>query len=405
MTSMMPLEKVIDYRVDNMGGPDQDTMKTMFPGLDVNAIREDRVDIKKYLSTLFKDPAGFMKIMLLTDSFISGSRALEFFLPGMKSRDSDWDIFCVGSNVQCMLLVDELRRQGFETIQSAGSNYAEAESLDFREAGSPFRVLHGEIWRGSNVYKVQVMNCACSSELEVVLDFHSSAVACIISGHSAVSVFSTLTSNHKSMAFEIRNAGFLRTAEVAMQKYRERGVKYVGKEDPEVSRLESSSLSLYNSGSCVLQFMDEYGGDTGLRRMCLLKSQITHSRLWTMKDGRVNVNTTLWRAMDKAFHSGAYGSLVSLRVTKELHDRGLLQKGHRGIGREAVTLAVTERNGLDDDARRWTRSSQCIHKRWKMGQLTEEFMEEGTKLLSEITGENRASVESLMISVQAMSVS
>lgn len=63
----------------------------------LETLMNDRKSIVRYLSPHFPNPRTLLESMLFSDVYLSGSRALDYFVPGSTSNDSDWD-FYVGSD-------------------------------------------------------------------------------------------------------------------------------------------------------------------------------------------------------------------------------------------------------------------------------------------------------------------
>ncbi|KAK7417578.1 hypothetical protein QQZ08_011583 [Neonectria magnoliae] len=57
---------------------------------------QSRIDPIAYFSKTFKFPATLMAAMFDSSCFLSGSRALEWFVPGSTRPDSDWDFYVPG---------------------------------------------------------------------------------------------------------------------------------------------------------------------------------------------------------------------------------------------------------------------------------------------------------------------
>lgn len=53
----------------------------------------DRISMNLYLGQYFSDSKGLLKCMLINDIILSGSRSLEYFVPGSTDENSDWDFY------------------------------------------------------------------------------------------------------------------------------------------------------------------------------------------------------------------------------------------------------------------------------------------------------------------------
>ncbi|KAM4063824.1 hypothetical protein HRG_012524 [Hirsutella rhossiliensis] len=67
-----------------------------------------RADPVAYLSASFKHPLTLLSAMFDTGCVISGSRALDFFVPGSARPDSDWDFYVPGYKESVVDMVNVL---------------------------------------------------------------------------------------------------------------------------------------------------------------------------------------------------------------------------------------------------------------------------------------------------------
>ncbi|KAM5342862.1 hypothetical protein ACJ41O_013828 [Fusarium nematophilum] len=87
------LQKAIDKL--NIG--DSQALKDAFAGdTVVEQCHLARINPSHYLSKAFKHPITLLSAMFDTGCVISGSRALDFFVPGSAKVDSDWDFYVPG---------------------------------------------------------------------------------------------------------------------------------------------------------------------------------------------------------------------------------------------------------------------------------------------------------------------
>lgn len=93
MSHQAPLQNVINQ----LKAHDALALKEAFPGdLSVNKCYQSRIDPVAYLSKTFMHPVTLMSAMFDSGCVISGSRALEFFIPGSITPQSDWDFYVPG---------------------------------------------------------------------------------------------------------------------------------------------------------------------------------------------------------------------------------------------------------------------------------------------------------------------
>ncbi|KAH7124428.1 hypothetical protein EDB81DRAFT_912830 [Dactylonectria macrodidyma] len=83
--------------INQLKAHDALVLKEAFPeDLSVNKCYQSRIDPVTYLSKTFMHPVTLMSAMFDSGYVISGSRALEFFIPGSITPQSDWDFYVPG---------------------------------------------------------------------------------------------------------------------------------------------------------------------------------------------------------------------------------------------------------------------------------------------------------------------
>ena len=65
---------------------------------EVEDLEYNRKNPIKLFSQISNNPYRFMKSMVDTRSILSGSRALNYFVPGSCDENSDWDFYCTKLN-------------------------------------------------------------------------------------------------------------------------------------------------------------------------------------------------------------------------------------------------------------------------------------------------------------------
>ena len=98
----------------------------------MSELMRDRADPVLYLSRDFDYPLSLLYMLGDTGSVISGSRALEFFVPGSTSEDSDWDFYVPGTIQGVLSMMHELSHNG--VTWDTGFIY---KVLEFCASGSP----------------------------------------------------------------------------------------------------------------------------------------------------------------------------------------------------------------------------------------------------------------------------
>jgi hypothetical protein len=73
---------------------------------------EDRISMNLYLGQHFSDSQGLLKCMLINDIYISGSRALDYFVPGSTDENSDWDFYTGTDNNQVFRFMEFMKSIG-----------------------------------------------------------------------------------------------------------------------------------------------------------------------------------------------------------------------------------------------------------------------------------------------------
>ncbi|KAH7146088.1 hypothetical protein EDB81DRAFT_947157 [Dactylonectria macrodidyma] len=90
-------QAILQNVINQLKAHDALALKEAFPGdLSVNKCYQSRIDPVAYLSKTFMHPVTLMSAMFDSGCVISGSRALEFFIPGSITPQSDWDFYVPG---------------------------------------------------------------------------------------------------------------------------------------------------------------------------------------------------------------------------------------------------------------------------------------------------------------------
>lgn len=168
-----------------------------------------------YFAPLVADPMRLLTCLTFTQSFLAGSRALEYFVPGVIGGESDWDFFCVGDRTKYSLLISGMTQLGFKLERPYRTdNYTD--------------LLVSTGWIGPN--KVQLIwDPKSSTPMQCVARFHSTILTCYVSGVNAVCVAPHLAAYRISAKRYPGDVGSNRYAasNLAWTKYRNRGISYV----------------------------------------------------------------------------------------------------------------------------------------------------------------------------------
>lgn len=188
------------------------------------------LSVRKYLSGVTEYPDALLYIMRQTDVLLSGSRALNYFVPGSTETDSDWDFYGghrVGSIDQFVALTSYI---GFKWTL-----YYKEYSRD--EIVSSYLVYTGTTTIRGRLQKLQLICGVSISPYTCVLRFDMSHCQCFISGFFAASLYHNMTS--KNRGIEVN-----RHSDIRYQKYNQRGFDIL-KHDYSTKTSSSTSLSEY----------------------------------------------------------------------------------------------------------------------------------------------------------------
>lgn len=193
-------------------------------------ILRHRLNPLRYLSPVFEDPVFLLKAMTSTGSIISGSRALEYFVPGSVDEDSDWDFYTaacldsIGPMASCL-----------ETLGVKWDSYIHGSDLIEPPEGYhglELSLLKGELThhRTGRRYRIQLIWKEKQTAVQCVVSFHSSVVQCFLAGFGAVSMYHNLTTKRQSYYWEGNDARHVNPPQesIVVTKYKSRGFSYIG---------------------------------------------------------------------------------------------------------------------------------------------------------------------------------
>lgn len=183
------------------------------PDIEMNERHEiiDRIlNINIYLSQLTEHSEALLHAMRQTDTILSGSRAVNYFVPGSVSETSDWDFYSSSKTEQLRMFVQLTKPIGF-----VWKEY----NRPYNEGGivKDFLAYVCEITYKGISHKIQLILAHTISVYSCVIRFDLTFCQCIISGFFALSLYHRYTSRQKAIKFEYGTEE--RTA-----KYRKRGV-------------------------------------------------------------------------------------------------------------------------------------------------------------------------------------
>lgn len=208
-----------------------------------------RSDPLRYFKQLIKNPEELLRCMSMYNVILSGSRAAEYFSPGLIDEDSDWDFYIRNDRRAAAGFMYCLNRAGVEWVDKSlnivfkddpnnEDDHSSADSVDAYIDGL-ISYATGYLYHNGKRNKIQLIRSAeryMCAEYNLG-NFHSSIVQCYISGSSAVCMYSHLTSNYKSLYWYYSNPAcgpgigtnrYWTTRTTTRPKYELRGVQYIG---------------------------------------------------------------------------------------------------------------------------------------------------------------------------------
>lgn len=199
------------------------------------SVYDFRASLPRYFKQLTNNPGELLRCMYKYGVVLSGSRATEYFSPGISTVGSDWDFYIPNDSDIILGFMHCLLNAGVawdvpEPFVKENSRYPEAQVT----------TITGKVLTNTGTKVVQLIRPAVDGAraIDCLMGFHSSIVQCYISGTHAVCMYSDLTSNYKSVqwlyndgvwATGIRDATFWANEDDALdpQKYVRRGITYI----------------------------------------------------------------------------------------------------------------------------------------------------------------------------------
>lgn len=192
-------------------------LSAMFGIMCVGYAARRRVSPLMYLRELCDDTRRLLEVMFYTNTFLGGSRAMEFFTPGLCVDHSSWSFFCGGGGTQRWVFLKYMRSIGFVPegyfMDNIYGEYPRKKNQN---------VITGSLKSRNKASAVKLVSCGITGPLAFVLDTHSSINQCYISGSDAVDVRPQLSSLKVSHSYASTNR-----TRYEREKYECRGVKYM----------------------------------------------------------------------------------------------------------------------------------------------------------------------------------
>ena len=165
------------------------------------SIKDSRLSPMRHLSLLECSPLALLSLMRNTRTVLSGSRAVDYFVPGSCKPESDWDFYCEdnASSVQAFVRWSKLIGFSWEGSFSPGSMEDNGND-SYSEAG--FRIIRGTVALKNGSGVAQLMWRQEMTAAQAIVKFHSTVPQCFISGFCAVSLYHDLTSRSMGVSWE-----------------------------------------------------------------------------------------------------------------------------------------------------------------------------------------------------------
>jgi hypothetical protein len=182
------------------------TMGSHLTAEERESIRRSRFSPIRHLSPLKCSPLAMLALMRNTGTILSGSRAVDYFVPGSCNSDSDWDFYCDDdeNSVLAFALWSTCLGVVWDPLVQA-KEADEAEDGPYRKAG--FSIARGTISTKEGSNPIQLMWKSGMSAAQSITKFHSTVPQCFISGFCAVSLYHHLTSKSMGVSWEHNDAG------------------------------------------------------------------------------------------------------------------------------------------------------------------------------------------------------
>jgi len=189
---------------------------------DKSKIANRRLSPLVYLSKFTKNSSLLLQTMRETKTVLSGSRAAEYFTPGISTENSDWDFYCPDIRNNVVLFIHFIEQLGFkfETLE---------EDRHYNSTDEKLAVLSGR--KGKT--KVQIIVSRQPSMIATVLNFGSSMTQCIISGYCAISLYHVLLRDNKAVLWKEN-----------IRKQTRQSIRVLEDDDTTIDRLKNLAIDL-----------------------------------------------------------------------------------------------------------------------------------------------------------------
>lgn len=197
-----------------------ETASALMPGIsdsDIERCKYARINPITYMRQLTKHSENLLRVMTTLGVVLSGSRAANYFYPGLCTKDSDWDFYCDSDVNTVVRFSTYMNRIGvrWDMLPHEGTHQG-------YDKCNVLRGVHSENDATQRVQFIWSMY-GRKNTMPMIVSFHSSAVQCFIAGYCAVSMYGSLLSKGQSLAWVQAND----QRASARRKYAERGIKYI----------------------------------------------------------------------------------------------------------------------------------------------------------------------------------
>lgn len=252
----------------------------------VNDLQAERLDVKNVFSKAFNDPQALLNTMLVSQSFLAGSRATDFFLPGAASQESDWNFYCTGTALSPSVIMAYLEGDGFRfstadpeeaCVAKAPESEVEEEDEEVEHDESDddsdstdslpaharkiMPTIAGVKVVGSKTYRITVSRVVTGDNIpNTVTRFETTAAQCYISGYEAVSLWSCWTRFGEFATVSHSMAPIELSKRLSVKKWVQKGLRQINDDgvDPDFPR---AHVCFYDYPSFKLSLLDNEQSD------------------------------------------------------------------------------------------------------------------------------------------------
>lgn len=199
---------------------------------EIDSIIRHRENPMILLRNLTNKPELLLLSMGFAEVVLSGSRATEYFYPGIISNESDWDFYCPPKPELVNAFETFLEIIGVKWVHRINAD--RDEEIDSNNKYYGFNITIGKIECNGTIHTIQLIRDTMDRyyPFNIIVKFHSSIVQNFISISGAVCMYKNLTMKGRSIAWDsrIENRVAIKDSQEARSKYILRGIKYMSYE-------------------------------------------------------------------------------------------------------------------------------------------------------------------------------